>query len=225
MTLDEVDALLGAEADHRDAERAFLAQGWTACGVGDWAWAFRSPDGEFAVRISPFDPAGPYVAEVYREAAHTRQVPRLFAHRRLTGGGDLQVMEWLDAVPEPEAIAFHQAIAQRAPEVAELADITSRVHRRADAELPWCGPLDVNPDNVMRSVGGRLVIADLFSAAGPELYRLAAEQPELVVARIPSPERRFMADIPLTSSGPWEPGAQEKLMAGLAAADAAQSAS
>ncbi|TDD61867.1 hypothetical protein E1263_05630 [Kribbella antibiotica] len=221
MTVDEVDALVGADADYRDAERAFLAAGWTPCGVGDWAFALRSPDGQRAVRISPFDPAGPYVAEIYRQAAHTRQVPRLFVHRRLAGGGDLSVMEWLSAVPEPEAVAFHRAIAERAPEVAEVAEVIRRVHERAQAELPWCGPLDVNPDNVMRTADGRLVIADVFSAAGPELYRTAAEDPQLVVARIPEPERRFMADIPLTSSGPWEPGAQEKLMAGLAAADAA----
>ena len=57
---------------------------------------------------------------LYREAAHTRQVPQLFAHRRLAGGGDLQIMEWLQPVPEPEAVAFHRAIAEREPEVAEL---------------------------------------------------------------------------------------------------------
>ncbi len=225
MTPDEVDALLGPEADHRDAERRFLAEGWMPCGVGDWALALRSPDGELAVRISPFDPAGPYVAAIYREAAHTRQVPRLFVHRRLTGGGDLSVMEWLGAVPEAEAVAFHRAIAESAPKVAELAQVIRRVHERAQVELPWCGPIDVNPDNVMRAADGRLVIADLFSAAGPELYRTAVDDPALVAARIPEPERRFMAEIPLTSSGPWEPGAQEKLRAGLAAADAARSRS
>jgi hypothetical protein len=31
----EVLALLGRQADHRDAEQAFLAAGWTACGAGD----------------------------------------------------------------------------------------------------------------------------------------------------------------------------------------------
>jgi len=217
--LDEVNELLGAEADHRDAERLFRAAGWTFCGVGDWALALRSPDGTAAVRIGPFDPLGPYTAMLYREAAHTRQVPQLFAHRRLTGGGDLQVMEWLDAVPTAAGAAFHRALAERAPEVAELADIIHRVHQRADAELPWCGPLDTNPDNVMRAADGRLVVADLFSAAGPKLYKTAAENPDLVVATIPESERRFMADIPLTNSGPWEPGAQDALRAGLAAAD------
>jgi hypothetical protein len=52
-------ALLGRRADHRDAERALLGAGWTACGAGDWVIALRSPDGTAAARISPFDPTGP----------------------------------------------------------------------------------------------------------------------------------------------------------------------
>jgi hypothetical protein len=92
--------LFGADADHREVEAALLAAGWTRGGAGDWAIALRSPDGAVAARISPFDPTGPYAAELYREAAHTRQVPALFGHRRLTGGGDLQMLEWLEPVAE-----------------------------------------------------------------------------------------------------------------------------
>jgi hypothetical protein len=226
MSLDEVGphretlALLEREADHRDVEQALLAAGWTPCGAGDWAIALRSPDGTAAARISPFDPTGPYTAALYREAAHTRQVPELFAHRRLTGGGDLQIMEWLRAVPEDEAAAFHRAISGRAPEVAELVDVVRRIHELAQAELPWCGPLDHNPENVMRAADGRLVVADLYYADGPNLYATATKDPDLLVARIPEDERRFMAEIPLAGSGPWGPGEQDALRAGLAAADA-----
>jgi hypothetical protein len=212
--------LFGADADHREVEAALLAAGWTRGGAGDWAIALRSPDGAVAARISPFDPTGPYAAELYREAAHTRQVPALFAHRRLTGGGDLQMVEWLEPVAEAEAVAFHRAIASRAAHVAVLVDIVRRVHSRARRELPWCGPLDHNPANVMRAADGRLVVADLFYADGPALYATAATDPDRVVALIPEPSRRFMTEIPLASSGPWEPGAQEAMRAGLAAADA-----
>jgi hypothetical protein len=216
----EALALLGPQADHRDEEQAFLMAGWTPCGAGDWAIALRSPDGTAAARISPFDPTGPYSAALYREAAHTRQVPELFAHRRLTGGGDLQVLEWLRPVPEDEAVAFHRAISRRACDVADLADVVRRIHERARRELPWCGPLDDNPANVMRATDGRLVVADLFYADGPNLYATAATDPDLVVARIPEVERRFMTDIPLAASGPWEPRLREAMRAGLAAADA-----
>jgi len=72
----------------------------------------------------------------------------------------------------------------------------------------------------MRAADGQLVVTDLFYADGPNLYATAAADPDLVVARIPEAERRFMTEIPLAASGPWEPGAQEAMRAGLAAADA-----
>lgn len=211
---------LGEDADHRSVERALSRAGWTPCGAGDWAIALRSPDGTRAARISPFDPTGPYTAQLYREAAHTGQVPRLFTHRRLAGGGDLQVMEWLRPLPPAEAEAFHRALAGRAPEVAELVDIVRRVHDRARRELPWCGPLDTNPSNVMRGAHDRPVAVDLLYADGPGLYRTAATDPDLVAARIPEAERRFMTEIPLAASGPWDEGERAALRAGLAAADA-----
>ncbi|RSM55641.1 hypothetical protein DMB66_35630 [Actinoplanes sp. ATCC 53533] len=207
------------QADHRDVERTLLAAGWTPCGAGDWAIALRSPDGRVVARISPFDPTGPYTAALYRQARHTRQVPELFTHHRLAGGGDLQKMQWLQPVAQDEAAAFHQAIATRAPEVADLVDIVRRIHQQAQ-QLPWCGPLDHNPANVMRATDGRLVVTDLFYANGPKLYATAATDPDLIVTKIPEAERRFMTEIPLAASGPWEPGAQEAMRAGLAKADA-----
>jgi hypothetical protein len=214
--------LLDPQADHRAVEQTLLAADWTPCGAGDWAIALRSPDGTAAARISPFDPTGPYTAALYREAAHTHQVPALYAHRRLTGGGDLQIMEWLHPVPMDEAIAFHQTISNRDPQVADLVDIIRRIHEQAQQELPWCGPLDNNPSNVMRTTDGRLVVADLFYADGPNLYATAASNPDLVVTRIPEPERRYMTEIPLAGSGPWHPAEQAALRTTLAEADARQ---
>lgn len=130
------------------------------------------------------------------------------------------MLEWLRPLLVNEAVAFHRAIARRTPEVADLVDVVRRVHERARRDLPWCGPLDDNPANVMRAADGRLVVVDLFYADGPSLYATAATDPDLVVARIPESERRFMTEIPLAASGPWEPGEQEAMRAGLAAADA-----
>ncbi|WP_285724463.1 hypothetical protein [Psychromicrobium xiongbiense] len=217
--MDTVLILLPPEANHHDAEQSFMAAGWTRCGVGDWAVALRSPEGATAVRISPFDPVGPYTARLYREAAHTLQVPRLFAHRRLEGGGDLQLLEWLEPVGKADAIAFHRSIAHREPAVAELVDIVRRVHEQARRELPWCGPLDDNPSNVMRGTDGRLVVADLFYADGPDLYAAAGNDPDTVVLRIPEAERRYMTEIPLAASGPWDAESRAAMRAGLAAAD------
>jgi hypothetical protein len=72
----------------------------------------------------------------------------------------------------------------------------------------------------MRTADGRLVVADLFYADGPNLYATAATDPDLIVAKIPEAERRFMTEIPLAASGPWEPGARAAMRAGLAEADA-----
>lgn len=210
---------LSEEADYRDAEKAFVRDGWTPGGVGDWAFAMRSPDGTIAARISPFDPTGPYSAALYMQAAHTRQVPRLFAHRRLSGGGDLQLLEWLEPVGEDEARAFQRAITLVAPEVAGLVAVIRRVHAQARSELPWCGPLDDNPANVMRTSDGRLVVTDLFYADGPNLYATAWSDPDRVVSRIPEVERRFMTEIPSAHSGPWDKGSREEMRELLRAAD------
>ncbi|WP_433796882.1 hypothetical protein [Actinoplanes sp. CA-252034] len=208
------------QADHREVEHALLRDGWSPCGAGDWAIALRSPDGATAARISPFDPTGPYTAALYSRAAATRQVPVLFEHRRLAGGGDLQIMEWLQPVPEDEAVAFHRALAGHAPHVAELAGIVRDVHDLARRELPWCGPLDDNPANVMRAADGRIVVIDLFYADGPDLYATAATDPDRVAELIPESQRRFMTEIPLATSGPWDPEARRAVREGLAAADA-----
>src|SRR4051794_22710903 len=217
--------LVDGQADHRVVEAQLLMAGWTPCGAGDWAIALRSPDGAMAARISPFDPTGPYSAALYREAEATRQVPALFAHHRLAGGGDLQMLEWLEPVPEHEAVAFHLAIAERAPDVADLVDVVRRLHAQARRELPRGGPLGHQPTHVMRPADGRLVVVDLFSADGPNLYATAATNPDLVVTLIPEMERRFITEIPLASSGPWDLQEREAIRAGLAAADARRLAS
>ncbi|MGZ0148220.1 hypothetical protein ACXJJ3_14200 [Kribbella sp. WER1] len=211
---------LEAEADHRQVQRVLVAAGWTPCGAGDWAIALRSPDGLTAARISPFDPVGPYTAALYREAAYTGQVPRLYEHRRLSGGGDLQILEWLSPVAANDAAAFHRSLAAREPALAELADVVRQVHERGLRELPWFGPnVDDNPDNVMRTADGRLVAADLFSADGPRLYDAVLDDPDLVAATIPEDERRFMTELPMTNTGPWPAETVDTMRSSLAAAD------
>lgn len=217
-------AALSGDLDHRDVERVLRADGWAPCGAGDWAVALRSPDGTTAARISPFDPTGPYAAALYARAAHTRQVPVLHAHRRLAGGGDLQVMEWLAPVDPDEATAFQNALAAPRSDLADLAALVDEVHEQARRDLPWCGPLDRNPANVMRGADGRLVVLDLFYADGPHLFETAGSDPDRLVALIPESERRFMTEIPLASSGPWDASSRAAMRAGLAAADARRAA-
>ncbi|WP_194408624.1 hypothetical protein [Microbacterium cremeum] len=213
-------AALAPDADHRVAETVLRDCGWTWIGAGDWAIALLAPDGDWVARISPFDPVGPYSAALYSAAANTHQVPQLREHRRLVGGGDLQVLERLWPVASDVATSFHQRLASGADDVAQLLTAIRRIHRQAVRELPWCGPLDLNPQNVMRSADGRLVAIDPFYADGPSLYGTATTDPDRVVALIPESERRFMTDIPLAASGPWSESERHALREALAAADA-----
>lgn len=204
-------ALIHPEADHKDAEATLLGAGWMRCGAGDWAIALSSPDRRAAARISPFDPAGAYNTAFYREAAPTGQVPALFGHRRLAGGGDLQILELLEPVPEDEATRFARMVQESDGGVLEVA---LRIHARLRREQPWPGPLDFNPTNVMRTADGRLVMMDVFALDGPRLYGTAATDPELVAARIPESERRFITEIPLATTG----GRQDEQMRAIGAA-------
>ncbi|GAA1718931.1 hypothetical protein [Brachybacterium phenoliresistens] len=236
--------VLPAGATHREVEQLLREQGWTSCGEGDWAIALAAPDAEVVARISPFDPVGPYTARLYREAAGTGLVPRLLAHRRLAGGGDLQILERLTEVPATDAAAFHRRLAaasaasagperpeQRpmptdpgtAPDpaaLAELARAVARIHAEARRDLPWCGPLDDNPANVMRTASGTPVLIDPYFAGGPDLYATAEHDPDQLVARIPEPERRYMTEIPLAGSGPWSAADRAALRESIARADA-----
>lgn len=128
-------------------------------------------------------------------------------------------MEFLHPVPVEDAARFLHSIKAMEPEVAVLGGILRSVHEQAQQQLPWCGPLDDNPGNVMRAKNGRLVLTDPYYADGPNLYEAAAATPDLVVARIPKDERRFITEIPLAGSGGWDPQLRERIRRGLEAAD------
>lgn len=204
---------------HREVEQELREAGWQRGGAGDWAVALISPDGDTVARISPFDPVGPYTARLYEEAAATGRVPRLFEHRRLLGGGDLQLMERLLPVPEPEAKDFLARFAAAAPELRELSGIVAGIHADARRELPWCGPLDSNPSNVMQTVEGQLVLTDPYYADGPDLYATAQQEPDRFVRLVPEEQRRFMTEIPLAFSGPWPLADRNALAETLRSAD------
>ncbi len=205
-------------ADHVVVERLLLAAGWSQCGVGDWAVVLASPSGRLAARVSPFDPVAPYTAELFRRAAGTRQVPVLHAYVELEGGAVCTVMERLDPVPEERAAGFFAALEARRPDLSDLAAALDEVHAHAVAELPWCGPIDPNPSNVMAR-DGALVLTDPFFADGKSLYGSLATDASVVARLIPPDRRRHMFDLPLAESGPWDLEERERLRSALAEAD------
>jgi hypothetical protein len=205
-------------ADHAVVEQLLLAAGWSHCGAGDWAVVLASPSGRLAARISPFDPVAPYTAELFRRAAGTRQVPVLHAYVELEGGAVCTVMERLDPVPEERAADFFAALEARRADLRDLAAALEEVHARAAAELPWCGPIDPNPSNVMAR-DGALVLTDPFFADGKRLYGSLGTDATLVARLIPAGRRRHMFELPLAESGPWDVEERERLRSALAEAD------
>jgi hypothetical protein len=209
---------LPSDADHVVAERELLAHGWSRCGVGDWAVVLASPSGLLAARVSPFDPVAPYTAELFRRATGTGLVPTLYAYVELEGGAVCTLMERLHPVAEERAVRFFAELEARVPRLQELAATLEDVHAQAVAELPWCGPIDPNPSNVMAR-DGELVLTDPFYADGPHLYGSLATDASVVARTIPPDRRRHMFELPMAESGPWDPEERERLRSALADAD------
>lgn len=218
-------ATIDPAADHVGADRHLRARGWVPCGEGDWAIALRSPSGKTAARISPFDPTAPFTAELYRVGRGTGWFPELFLERSLDGGASLLAMEFLYPVSGEIGVAIHRRLRGRDPGVAAAAKLIEEVHGSAMRSLPWCGPIDDNPSNVMAAADGSLRITDPYYAAGPELYATLLRAPLEVARAIPAQERRHMLAIPLASSGGWQPEQRRRMHAGLARADETLSAS
>src|SRR4051794_20805166 len=120
-------------------------------------------------------------------------------------------MEHLLPATLEEASAFLADIAADAPAVHDLVTILRRVHSDGAALLPWCGPLDTNPANVMRRHDGTVVLPDPFYADGPTLSSAVLDDPEGVALLTPPQERRYLTEIPLAGSGPWPDGEQERM--------------
>ena len=212
--------VLTPEADHVVAEQVLTEAGWSRCGVGDWAVVLASPSGRLASRVSPFDPVAPYTCELFRLAAPTSQVPVLHAYLELEGGAMCTVMERLEPVEPDVGKAFFRALEARRPEIDELARAIDAVLAHAQRELPWCGPLDPNPSNVMRRASGDLVLTDPFYADGPNLYASLLTDPMKVARAIPAERRRHMFELPLAETGPFDPDERRRMEHGLATADA-----
>jgi hypothetical protein len=144
----------------------------------------------------------------------------LHAYVELEGGAVCTVMERLYPVEPEAAAAFFRSLENRELHVADLARAIDEVLATAKDELPWCGPLDPNPSNVMQREDGDLVLSDPFYADGPHLYGSILDDPMVVARAIPADRRRHMLELPLAESGPWDPVERDKMRTALAEADA-----
>jgi hypothetical protein len=194
VLLDEI----WAAKSHRQALAELVLLGWTPCGIGDWAVAVRSPGGLLAARICPFDPAYPAFLELCRQRPGNRYLPRVDLTASLDGGGSLTVMEFL--TPSQEAAAAHLIRNwEQDDQDAELSALRTAA-LAVDAEyrtgMPWWDGIDLNQENIRRSIDGQLKLVDVFCVDGAALYGQILEDAAVVRRLLLGEQRRYLLEIP-----------------------------
>jgi hypothetical protein len=195
--------LLGVEFEgfaglhHREAAGRLLADGWSVCGIGDWAFVWRSPDGRRVARVCAFEPGYGVFVELCRRLPGHAMLPRIEFDAELMGGGRLTVMESLQpaSTEECEAVLARWDAADPSDPVAAVRAEAERLDAEAAQRIPFWGGLDRNPGNVMRRDGGEPVLVDLFYANGMEIYQTLVSAPEKIAAAFPAEKRAFICDI------------------------------
>jgi hypothetical protein len=194
----DLSAVRDVSGSHRDVTSALVLAGWVLCGAGDWAVALRSPDGQLAARVCPFDPAYDAFLDLCRRCPDNPYLPRVELGVPLHGGGSLTVMEFLPEAPEDEALALLDRWRRgEGDDALRAVNATALV---VDAEcrvrVPWWDGIDLNPHNVRRSGSHGLVLIDVFCLDGAALYEQVREDPAVVRRRIPADQRQHLLEIP-----------------------------
>jgi len=179
--------------------RAALAQaeasGWRVAATGDWSWVYRSPEGDRAWRITPFDPAFRAFIDICL-ASSNRHLPRLEGVHEHAEGGYSVIMEWLDPVPEPSAAKwFDQFEKATDGEIAEARRLL--VDAAASIELPLFAGLDKTPANLLRRQSdGAYVFTDAFWIDGRRLFEMIETRPADALALFSADSLEHWAHLP-----------------------------
>lgn len=189
--------------DHRVTRSRLDDLGWVSCGVGDWAYAHRSPGGRLVARVSPFEPAYGYFVELCQRCSGNRYVPRIDLTTRLAGGGHLAVLEYLSPADQTTVETFLQR--WRAP---DDADKELRTLRRQVDELDewarhnvrWWGGVDIGDRHILLSVDGYPKLIDLFYVTW-DLIKDLIRDPNAFAQHMPTDQCRYILDIPDLQDG------------------------
>lgn len=179
----------------RQAREQAETNGWKLAATGDWSWLYRSPDGDRAWRITPFDPAFRTFVEVCGDTPNPH-LPRVEAVVDHPDGGYSVFMEWLDPVSEDEASRWFETF--RRADQGEVAEARRLLMAAAEqSELPLFVGLDANPTNLLhRSSEGVHVFTDAFWINGPQLYELVTTDPEQALTHYSADELEHWAHLP-----------------------------
>jgi hypothetical protein len=206
---------------HRFARAHLEHLGWTMCGQGDWAYAYRSPSGCLLARVSPFEPGYKYFVELCERCTANRYVPRIELASQLEGGGHLAVLEYLHS---PDRTLVEGFLWQW--EHPEEADADLRALRREVSRIDawgrenlhgWVG-IDIGPRHILLSSDGNPKVIDLF---GVDLRTFLVNNPPAFARRVPPDQCKYVLDIPDLQDDDHTSDYLRRIRAALAAAAAA----
>jgi hypothetical protein len=186
------------ELNHRAARTRLEHHGWTPCGEGDWALAFRSPGGRLAARVSAFEPSYPWFVELCRRTRGNPYFPRIDAVSDLEGGGHLAVLEFLTQVGVDEEASFlarWNDDADPDPHLRSARAATEALNAYCQENVRFWMGIDLE-DHVMRAANGHLKLIDLLGRGGGPMLDLMEADMDQFLRVIPRERCRYMLEIP-----------------------------
>jgi hypothetical protein len=167
---------------------------------------YRSPDGERAARVCPYDPAHRLFMRYCERHAGNAFLPSLHEVRDLLGGGHVSVMPWLEEVSDREAdelaarLGYPRKARERLgarrvqalemegaqdPELREIRTILDELVSEGQRSLPFFGGADLRAPNVRKGSDGQLQLIDPVFVAGKEIIATLRRDAVAVARRIP----------------------------------------
>lgn len=189
------------QLSHRVVQTRLRQLGWDICGVGDWAYAYRSPGGRLAARVSPFEPAYGYFVELCRRCAGNPYVPRIDLATRLEGGGHLAIMEYLGTPDSAVVKGFLRQWDQTEDgQLRALRHEVETLDQWGRGHVRWWGKVDVGDRHVLRAADGNLKVIDLFFVTWDLVQELISDP--TAFARHMAPDLcRYVLDVPDLQDG------------------------
>lgn len=183
---------------HRAARVDLERLGWSLFAQGDWAYAYRSPSGRFAARVSPFEPGYGYFVDLCERCRGNRYVPRIELASELEGGGHLAILEFLDS-PRPADVVMFLRQWEHPDEgdddLRTLRHEVGLIDAWGSEILPgWIG-IDIGERHVLLAADGNLKVLDLFGVGWGFLEELLRD-PYAFARSMPGGTCEYILDIP-----------------------------
>ena len=193
------------------------ADGWTLVGVGNWSWAYASPDGLTVARVTPWDPAYRLHAVACLSGPPNRYLPRVESITALEGEGYAVMMERLWPADEVEAAAlcgriglgndsgYQIPILPDDPSDQNLAalrlGLKALMAQGAESFTLWGGS-DIRPGNIMVDGKGQLKVVDPVFLRGPAIVDALKDGRADLLADFTHEQLRAFLTIPVFLRGP-----------------------